>query len=268
MIAVESNILVSCERLHKNYTVSNKTLRVLKDLSFEIHRGEVLCIVGPSGCGKSTLLRLLRGLDHADFGTLDYNKKHFSGILDCVMVFQEHALFPWKTVRQNIGFGLGRNRKKNLLQNKQVDELLQVIGLSAFAEFYPHQLSIGMCQRINLARAFVTGAGLMLMDEPFSALDAQSRLLLQNELLAVWKKKETTIVFVTHDILEAVRLADRILVFTARPGSLKEIILMDRSKKPTEPSAFDPDTIKIAQRIWRSLESDIQISYTKPDSRA
>lgn len=196
----------------------------VEGIDLTLRPGEFLCLVGESGCGKSTLLRLIGGLETATQGSIHWDGQAVAAPgLDRGMVFQEARLFPWLTVEQNIAFGcregLGAVEKEKIVQ-----EHLELIGLEAFRKAYPHQLSGGMKQRTSLARALAAGPQMLLMDEPFGALDALTRIRLQQELLKLWQKEGITIVLVTHDIDEAVFLADRIAVMTPRPGTLRQVL--------------------------------------------
>ena len=202
-----------------------KTVVALRDISIDTHRREFLCVVGPSGCGKSTLVRILAGLDTATSGSVLVDDRPVSGPgADRGMVFQGYTLFPWLSVLKNVMFGLRENGADRSSAELEAREWLSLIGLERFADSYPHQLSGGMKQRVAIARALATRPKILLMDEPFSALDAQSRARMQAYLLEIWRKIDITIVFITHDLDEAVLLADRILVLSAHPGEIAELI--------------------------------------------
>lgn len=211
----------------------------LKKVSLDIARGEFVCIVGPSGCGKSTLLRIIAGLLQADSGQMAYadqplDKPH----RDIGMVFQEYSVLPWRTVLDNICLGLEFLRQKKSVRMKQAKHYLGLVGMTRFIEAFPHELSGGMRQRVAIARALATDPQILLMDEPFGALDAHTRILMQKELLRIWRETKKTVVLVTHSVDEAVYLADRIVVMTARPGKIRDIIDVglehprDRSNHP------------------------------------
>jgi NitT/TauT family transport system ATP-binding protein len=200
----------------------------LDNVSLDIEDKEFVCFIGPSGCGKTTLLRIVSGLDLPDIGEVFVdNEKITSPGPKRGMVFQEYSLFPWKTVIDNIIFGpqMMGVKKKEALEGAQ--KYLELVGLEQFRDSYPHELSGGMKQRVAIARALANEPEVLLMDEPFGALDAQTRNALQHELLDIWQKKNITILFVTHSVDEAVFLADRIVIMTARPGKIKEIIKVD-----------------------------------------
>ena len=197
----------------------------LRGIDLVTHRREFLCVVGPSGCGKSTLVRILAGLETASAGSVRVEGVPVSGPgADRGMVFQGDSLFPWLTVRRNVAFGLQEGGMPRRAAEHEAGQWLALVGLEAFAGAYPHQLSGGMRQRVAIARALATKPRILLMDEPFSALDAQSRAQMQAYLTEIWRKVDITVVFITHDLDEAVLLADRILVLKAHPGEVAELI--------------------------------------------
>lgn len=200
----------------------------LDNVSLDIEDKEFVCFIGPSGCGKTTLLRIVSGLDFPDAGEVFVdNERILSPGPKRGMVFQEYSLFPWKSVMDNIIFGpqMRGIKKKDAIEEAQ--KYLELVGLEQFRDSYPHELSGGMKQRVAIARALANEPEVLLMDEPFGALDAQTRNTLQHELLSIWQKKNITILFVTHSVDEAVFLADRIVIMTARPGKIKEVIKVD-----------------------------------------
>jgi NitT/TauT family transport system ATP-binding protein len=219
--------MLTVENLNKTYISQGSQTPALVDINLRIAEGEFICLLGPSGCGKSTLLKIIAGLIPATSGRIAINGKAVSGPgPERAVVFQDYALFPWMTVRDNIEFGL-EARKLPVAQRCEISSrLLKVVGLSDFAERFPHQLSGGMKQRVSLARALAVDPSLLLMDEPFGALDAQTRHVLQDELLRIWREYRKTVVFVTHSIEEAIYLSDRIAVMTARPGRVKQIVMV------------------------------------------
>ena len=219
--------MLTVENLNKTYISHGSETPALVDINLRIAEGEFVCLLGPSGCGKSTLLKIIAGLIPATSGRIAINGKAVSGPgPERAVVFQDYALFPWMTVRDNVEFGL-EARKLPPAERRQVSSrLLKVVGLSDFAERFPHQLSGGMKQRVSIARALAVDPSLLLMDEPFGALDAQTRQLLQDELLRIWREYRKTVVFVTHSIEEAIYLSDRIAVMTARPGRVKQIVMV------------------------------------------
>jgi NitT/TauT family transport system ATP-binding protein len=218
-------IMLEVVHLHKNFQSPGKTTVALKDINFKVHRREFLCVVGPSGCGKSTLARIIAGLEEHEGGDVLLQGKPVNGPgSDRGMVFQGYSLFPWLTVRKNVMFGLEVNGYGRLETEREALQWLQLIGLEKFADAYPNQLSGGMKQRVAIVRALANQPRVLLMDEPFGALDAQTRLRMQTHLLEIWRKIDITIIFITHDLDEAILLADRILVLSAHPGEVQELI--------------------------------------------
>lgn len=200
-------------------------------LNLQVNDGEFVSILGPSGCGKTTLLRIIAGLDHASGGTILLNGNPIVGPCPRMgMIFQEYSLYPWKTVMDNIAFGLEVKGIEKKERRGKARELLELVGLQDFASNYPYELSGGMRQRVAVARALAIDPQILLMDEPFGALDAQTRNMLQRELLEIWEKTKKTVVFVTHSVDEAVFLSDRIIVLTARPGTIKETVSIDLTR--------------------------------------
>jgi NitT/TauT family transport system ATP-binding protein len=248
---------LECRHLSKFFGDGEKATRALEDISFETTDGEFLCILGPSGCGKSTLLRIIAGLLEPAGGEVVYTGNSTGGPLNS-MVFQEHGIFPWMNVIDNVAFGLemrGISRKERYARSL---DFLKRVGLSHYALRHPHELSVGMRQRIAIARAFVTDPAILLMDEPFGALDAQTRLILQEELLKIWSEHKKTVIFVTHDIDEAILLGDRLLVMSSAPGRIKEIMAIG-IERPRDPRIENtPEFISLRLRIWNSIRSEVE----------
>jgi NitT/TauT family transport system ATP-binding protein len=218
-------VILKVDHLSKVFETRGGRTLALDDINFETHRREFLCIVGPSGCGKSTLVRILAGLDRQSAGQVLLAGQPVTGPgADRGMVFQGYTLFPWLTVKRNVMFGLEMNNHGRSQAEREALQWLDLIGLGKYADAYPHQLSGGMKQRVAIARALANQPRILLMDEPFSALDAQTRARMQSYLLEIWRKIDITIVFITHDLDEAVFLADRILVLKANPGAVAELI--------------------------------------------
>ncbi len=221
----ERPVVLSVDALGRQFTTNGATCTALRDISFQVHRREFVCVIGPSGCGKSTLIRILAGLESPTSGRVLLDGREVAGPgPDRGMVFQGYTLFPWLTVTRNVMFGL---EMKGLPPNQAESEARQwidLVGLSRFKNAYPAQLSGGMKQRTAIARALATQPRILLMDEPFGALDAQTRAQMQSHLLDIWRNVDVTILFITHDLDEAVLLADRILVLKANPGEVQELI--------------------------------------------
>jgi NitT/TauT family transport system ATP-binding protein len=212
----------------RNVSRSYGSTEALADVSFSVAEGEFCCVVGPSGCGKTTLLRAIAGLDDPDAGSILVGGDPVTGPgLDRGMVFQEYALFPWRTVRGNVRFGLDRPACDCADCETRVRELIDLVGLDGFEDAYPKELSGGMKQRVGIARALAVDPEILLMDEPFASVDARTRDHLHAELLDIWARTEQTVVFVTHDIDEAVTLADRVVVMDADPGTVQSTVALD-----------------------------------------
>lgn len=216
---------IDIRQLHKQYDVKGQTLKVLEDINLSIRPGEFISIVGSSGCGKSTLLRLIIGLEGDYQGQLLLDGQRIQGTsLDRGIVFQEHRLFPWLTVEQNVALGLLNAPGTQTSKDKSVQEHIHLVGLKGFEKAYPYQLSGGMSQRVAIARALVNRPEVLLLDEPFGALDALTRSRLQQELQRIWQAEGITAILVTHDVEEAVYLGDRVVVMQPRPGRIKRIV--------------------------------------------
>ncbi|MBD2864526.1 ABC transporter ATP-binding protein [Paenibacillus oceani] len=227
-------------------------LEVLSDIDFTIEKGEFAAIVGPSGCGKSTVLRMIAGLETASEGQVLANGQRIQKPdPQRVLIFQEHALYPWRTVDDNVGFGLELAKVPAKERRIRVNEVLEKVGLSGFQSYYPSQLSGGMKQRVSIARALVLNPEVLLLDEPYGALDAITRLTMQNELIKLWRGSGMTVLLITHDIDEAVYLADTIYVMSPRPGRITEkfqtAMLRPRDRNSSE-------FVKLRHQIMDSLD--------------
>ena len=238
LIAKMSNVRIACEGLSKSYydLAEGREIVALTNLDLEIHDGEFVTVLGPSGCGKSTLLNIAAGFEKPSAGTILLDGKPIGAPgPDRGVVFQEYALFPWLTVEQNVLYGLREQRVPSAEARERVRHWLDLVRLTGSEKRYPHELSGGMRQRVALIRVLANDPKSLLMDEPFAALDAQSRSLLQKELESLWLKASKTVLFVTHSIEEAIFLADRVVVMTARPGRIKTEIMIDmpRPRDPT-----------------------------------
>ena len=220
---------LSIQNVNKSFTVDGQKVDVLKDINLEIQEGEFIAIVGHSGCGKSTLLKIIAGLEKNDTGLVTADGKEVSGPgMDRGMIFQEHRLFPWMSIEKNVQLGLKGLSKEE--KTKLSDQYLELVKLSEFKKAYPSQLSGGMSQRAAIARSLVSQPEILLLDEPFGALDALTKIELQEELLKIRERFHNTMIMVTHDIEEAVFLADRIVVMSARPGRIKDVIKVELGK--------------------------------------
>jgi NitT/TauT family transport system ATP-binding protein len=216
---------VRVDGVGKRFEGANGPVQALESVSFDVADGEFVCIVGPSGCGKTTLFRIIAGLEAPTTGRVTLDGERVDGpSTDLGLVFQEYHLFPWRTVADNVGFGLEREGVATAERERRVRNLLDLVGLDGFADTYPRDLSGGMKQRVALARALAVDPGLLLMDEPFGAVDAQTKKMLQDELLDIWRETGKTILFVTHDVEEAVKLADRVVVMAKEPGRIREVV--------------------------------------------
>lgn len=228
----------------------------LDDISFEIGKGEFVSILGPSGCGKSTLLNLVAGLERADRGRVEANGKTVTAPgPDRIVVFQDHALYPWLTVLENVAFGLKQKGVKKKERRERAMEQIRTVHLGKFADRYPHELSGGMKQRVAIARALVMDPEILLMDEPFAALDEQTRLLLHKELEQIWLSTRKTILFITHNIREAVTLSERVLVMSTRPGRIKKEFRI-QAARPREPG--DSLLHRIESQIMDTLAAELE----------
>jgi len=222
----QGRLAIRVENVSKLFrTPGEGTIGALQDVSVDIAHSEFVTVVGPSGCGKSTLLKLIAGFSPPSAGRVLFQGEEVRGLNTKVgYVPQESKLFPWLTVEENVGFGLDAKRYSRSEREQQVKQFIHLAGLAGFEKYYPAQLSGGMSKRASIVRALAYEPPAILMDEPFGPLDAQTRMVLQDELLKIWEQKRQTIVFVTHDLVEAVALADRVVVMTHRPGKIKDII--------------------------------------------
>jgi NitT/TauT family transport system ATP-binding protein len=231
----------------------------IESVSLDIAPGEFFMIVGPSGCGKTTLLRILAGLDTPSSGQFEISTNTASGRPVNSMVFQGDSIFPWMTVWENAAFGLHMRNVPKAQIREAVGHYLDRTGLTKFAQTYPHQLSGGMRQRVSIARAFANDPEILLMDEPFSALDAQNKLILQEELLHIWEEHKKTVLFITHSVDEAVILGDRIMVMTAHPGRLKTLIQVPLARpRNVLDLQREPEFGALVYEIWASLRDEVQ----------
>ncbi|MCX8181994.1 MAG: ABC transporter ATP-binding protein [Candidatus Methanomethyliaceae archaeon] len=244
------------ESVSKKYEVGSSSLEVIKSLTFDVNENEFVCIVGPSGCGKTTLLRLVSGLEPPTSGRIlifgdppDPRKQRFG------VIFQEDSLLPWRTVIGNVKFGLELQGYKESEHEKIARTYIELVGLQGFENYYPHQISGGMKKRVAIARALAINPDLILMDEPFADLDAQTRSLMQRELLNIWSKLNKTVLFITHNVEEAVFLAQRVFVLTKRPSRVKQIINIDL---PYPRARLSPPFISYRERILTAFHEELE----------
>jgi NitT/TauT family transport system ATP-binding protein len=243
------------------HTPSQANLDALTDIELDIRPGEFVTVVGPSGCGKSTLLKLIAGFSPPSAGRILFQGEEVRGLNTKVgYVPQESKLFPWLTVEENVGFGLDSKRYPRIERERQVNHFINLAGLAGFEKYYPAQLSGGMSKRASIVRALAYEPPVILMDEPFGPLDAQTRMVLQDELLKIWEQKRQTIVFVTHDLVEAVALADHVVVMTHRPGKIKDIIKVPMARPRNifeihRQEGFD----EAYSRLWNIFRHELNI---------
>ena len=236
-------------------------LRALQDISVVVERGEFIAVVGPSGCGKTTFLRIVAGLEPASSGDVRLDGRAISGPgVDRGFVFQTDNLLPWRTVFANAIIGREVAGRVGPAERQRTQELLKLVGLDGFENYHPRQLSGGMRQRVNLARALAIDPQILLMDEPFSSLDAQTREIMQTELVRIWEAGRKTVLFVTHQIDEAVFLADRVLVFARRPGRLRESVAVELARPRTLAIKRTAEFVRYVDHIWRLIEDDVRAS--------
>lgn len=243
-------VVLELEHLGRSFSGSDGAIPVLHDLNFRVHRREFVCVIGPSGCGKSTLIRLLAGLDQATTGRilLDGQPVAAPGP-DRGMVFQGYTLFPWSTLVRNVMFGLEMQGMDKGNAEREARQWLALVGLERFADHYPAQISGGMKQRVAIARALAAQPRILLMDEPFGALDAQTRAQMQSHLLEIWRNVDVTILFITHDLDEAILLADRILVLKAHPGQIAEVIEVPVPRPRQAAQTTSPEFLATRRRL-------------------
>jgi NitT/TauT family transport system ATP-binding protein len=247
----------TCHQLTKEYGKDDDSVAALRGLSLSAADNEFICIVGPSGCGKSTLLKIIASLIQPTSGSIVFDPVPGPGEQHTAMVFQEQGLFPWMTVLDNVAFPLEMRGMPKAQRHAEALEFIEKIGLKGFATRYPYELSGGMRQRAAIARAFMANPRILLMDEPFGALDAQTRLVLQTELVELWNAHPKIVIYVTHDIEEAILLGDRIVVMTGRPGRIREEITVPL-ERPRDLVRSDNKAIsEIKWHIWKMLEDEV-----------
>ncbi|MGE0252981.1 MAG: ABC transporter ATP-binding protein [Alphaproteobacteria bacterium] len=241
----------------KVYPSLRGPVTALDDFSLDVADGEFVCVVGPSGCGKSTYLRILAGLDRHTSGTVEIRPGNVPGKPLNSVVFQEYAVFPWKTVLENVAFGLQMRKVAKAEREAVALDWLERVGLGKFASYYPHQISGGMKQRVSIVRALANDPEVLLMDEPLGALDAQTRLVLQDELLRIWEATRKTVVYITHSLDEAVLLGDRVVLMTAHPGRLLATFEVDIPRPRTVETMNTPRFAELRGAIWEQLGREV-----------
>jgi NitT/TauT family transport system ATP-binding protein len=244
----------TCDRVSHTFAGDRGAVVALSGVSLAVDVNEFVCVVGPSGCGKSTLLRIIAGLQEPTSGAVRFEGEHAAQRLRGGLVVQEHGTFPWMSALENVAFGLELQGMARTERRARALAYLERVGLSAFASHYPHELSVGMRQRLGIGRAMVVDAPLLLMDEPFAALDAQTRRRMQRELLGIWAADRRTVVFVTHDIDEAVLLGDRVVVMSERPGRIIANVAVP-FPRPRDPRRDGAEARALVEDVWRLLDA-------------
>ena len=252
-----------CQTVGCTYDSPNGAVRALENVSFTAQGQEIVSIVGPSGCGKSTLLRIIAGLQSTTVGQVSFDRNGTREEPRCGLVFQEAGVFPWMTVLDNLAFGLEMQGVSHAERVERAMDFAVRLGLNGFVYHYPRELSVGMRQRVDIGRAFVADAPVLLMDEPFGALDAQTRRVLQQELLTIWHASRKLVLLVTHDIDEAVLLADRVIVLSGRPGTVRDEITVTLPR-PRDLARDRARIQEVTWHIWNLLEADVRRELSLP----
>ena len=254
MAGNDSAVKVHIENVVKKFNTRKGEVVALNGANFDIHENEFVCVVGPSGCGKSTLLNIIGGLEEPTEGRVLVDGQEVTGPgPDRGIVFQQYALFPWLTVLENVKFGLKLQGKSDKEAEEIALKYIKLVELQDFVQSYPKELSGGMKQRVAIARAYAVNPKVLLMDEPFGALDAQTRTQLQSELLETWEKEQKTCFFITHDVEEAIILAQRVIIMYARPGRVKEIVDIDIPYPRTQETKITPRFLVLKNHIWSQV---------------
>src|SRR3954447_25148622 len=248
---------------------SGEPFTAITDVTLDVATGEFVTIVGPTGCGKSTTLSLVSGLEPTTSGTVEVHGRPVAGIPDGVgYMFQSDAVLPWKNVLDNVALGLRYHKVGKAEAHAKARDWLARVGLEGFEDRYPHQLSGGMRKRVAMAQSLIGEPSLLLLDEPFGALDVQTRELMQDELLELWSGTGAAVVFVTHDLTEAIALADRVVVMTAGPATVKDIVTIDLPRpRDVEEIRLTPEFVEIYKRVWDSLREEVEITRARGASR-
>jgi NitT/TauT family transport system ATP-binding protein len=255
---------VNCHQVSKLFNTRNGDILALENMSLQTGEQEFVCILGPSGCGKTTLLRIIAGLLKPTEGKISYEGNKSQDSPSTALVFQEHGVFPWMNVIDNVCFGLETRGIAKGDRGRMAMPLIEKMGLAGFTKNYPHQLSSGMKQRVGLARALVSGADILLMDEPFAALDAQMRLIMQEQLLEIHREYHKSVIYVTHDIEEAIMLADRIILMTARPGQVKNEIKVSLPRPRNVSGQNASEFVKMKTGIWGQIREEVEQGIRPP----
>jgi NitT/TauT family transport system ATP-binding protein len=261
---------ISLRRATKRFLTKDGTpFTAIRDVTLDVAAGEFVAIVGPTGCGKSTTLSLVSGLEPASEGTVHVAGRPVAGIPDGVgYMFQADAVLPWKNVLDNVALGLRYRGVGRRDADDRARDWIQRVGLAGFEDRYPHQLSGGMRKRVAMAQSLITEPSVLLLDEPFGALDVQTRELMQDELLGLWSGSGAACVFVTHDLTEAISLADRVVVMTAGPATVKDVVLVDLPRpRRVEEIRLTPEFIELYKHIWDSLREEVEITRARGASR-
>jgi NitT/TauT family transport system ATP-binding protein len=268
--AADRAVAIELSKVSQRFvTPDGRSLIALRDFDMTVRQGEFCAVVGPTGCGKSTTLSLISGLERPSAGMVEVMGEPVQGIDKRIgYVFQTDAVFPWKSVLNNVATGpLYRGQPKAQVL-EQAHNWIERVGLSGFENHYPHQLSGGMRKRVALAQTFINEPQILLMDEPFSALDVQTRTLMEDELLQLWSSLKASVVFVTHDLEEAIALADRVCVITAGPGTVKGIYTIDLPRpRHVAEIRFEPRFVELYHQIWEDLRNEVMISYERTKQR-
>ncbi len=254
MAREERSVKVKIDNVKRIFNTRNGEMIALNGVSLDIMENEFICVVGPSGCGKSTLLNIIAGLLEPSSGKIYCDGKEVTGTgTERGVVFQQYALFPWMTVKKNVMFGLNLKGIKGQEAEEIAMKYIKMVQLEDFVNHYPKELSGGMKQRVAIARAYAVNPSVLLMDEPFGALDAQTRTQLQTELLETWEKERKTCFFITHDVDEAIILAQKVIIMSARPGRIKEIVDIDIPYPRTQETKMEPRFLELKNHIWSQV---------------
>jgi NitT/TauT family transport system ATP-binding protein len=253
---------VRCQHVSLAYPTRHGSTPALRAISTTLGGNEFVSLVGPSGCGKSTLLKVIARLLEPSSGSVEVRLDRDDERLPCALVFQDHCVFPWMSVIDNVAFGLEFRRLSRAERRRRARAFIEQVGLGEFADAWPHELSVGMRQRVSLARAFVANPQILLMDEPFASLDALTKLVLQEELVRFCQRHRSLVVYVTHDLAEAVLLGDRVLVMSGRPGTIAMDVTVPLSRPRNLLARADQAVLDIERRLWAALEPEVRAALT------